>query len=477
VFGSLRQGVVGAKIAPVGLVELPGISCLAYEENGANFGKLLSGAIFGCLASPLLWTEGGFAWADLVLGCPAEELGLNGQSGIARESGQGIGNFPLKLARLADKVGNGKGTLGEAAAVGQFPAEIQESFSQLQELWSAWAESALTSDRLPGGHRDFFEQLAAVWQGSLRLCFEDGFQGVLFLGNERKALGVEVLEKALVELDYLRCKDQMPESGGNPAIDWSSSKAWVEAPGRIYLNVIGRESQGCVRPNEFEKTRSALSHDLELWGRESSEKIPPGGGLRCLRPETVFGSISGRVPDLWVTSASPQPEADQSKLAACRTLSVRARESRFELGFSPNSGWYVDIPDANSGEIPAKSAFSAAVRAKSDRLLGPFPELGGSFLWVPNPREVEANSALLARISTDGSSAQMFEQAGVRFLPKPLAAHQVTHLLSGTSKEKAQNLRPSSPAIHPTEPQGEPADEEGSGEKLVRERLRALGYL
>jgi hypothetical protein len=56
-------------------------------------------------------------------------------------------------------------------------------------------------------------------------------------------------------------------------------------------------------------------------------------------------------------------------VAACRTLSVRARESRFELGFSPNSGWYVDIPDANTGEIPAKSAFSAAVRAKSDRLL------------------------------------------------------------------------------------------------------------
>jgi hypothetical protein len=78
------------------------------------------------------------------------------------------------------------------------------------------------------------------------------------------------------------------------------------------------------------------------------------------------GSLSGG-------PSTPQPESKTPTPAACRTLSVRARESRFELGFSPNSGWYVDIPDANSGEIPAKSAFSAAVRAKSDRLLADPP--------------------------------------------------------------------------------------------------------
>jgi hypothetical protein len=77
-------------------------------------------------------------------------------------------------------------------------------------------------------------------------------------------------------------------------------------------------------------------------------------------------------------------------LAACRTLSVRAREPRFELGFTTNSGWYAYIPDANSGETPAKSAFSAAVQAKSDRLLGNkcfgMAQLGFSVGWM-EPRE------------------------------------------------------------------------------------------
>jgi predicted AlkP superfamily phosphohydrolase/phosphomutase len=81
-------------------------------------------------------------------------------------------------------------------------------------------------------------------------------------------------------------------------VDWSRTKAWGEGGyySRIFLNVAGREPQGTVAPDDYERMRD------ELAGRIAA--IPDDAGrplaTRVYRPEEVYQQANGVAPDLIV---------------------------------------------------------------------------------------------------------------------------------------------------------------------------------
>ncbi len=86
-------------------------------------------------------------------------------------------------------------------------------------------------------------------------------------------------------------------------IDWSRTQAFSEEvntlPG-VWINLAGRETAGCVQPDDYEKTRDLVIDALRDW-------TLPGGGpvvARALRREEVYsGPFVDRAPDVLVELA------------------------------------------------------------------------------------------------------------------------------------------------------------------------------
>jgi len=99
---------------------------------------------------------------------------------------------------------------------------------------------------------------------------------------------------------YLTLKEQ-PKSRTRltpDMIDWPKTKAWGEGGyyGRLFLNVAGREPQGCVPPGAYEAVRSELTAALEALGDEEGRQI----GTRVFKPEEVYREVNNIPPDMIV---------------------------------------------------------------------------------------------------------------------------------------------------------------------------------
>ena len=81
-------------------------------------------------------------------------------------------------------------------------------------------------------------------------------------------------------------------------IDWERTTAWGEGGYycRLFLNVAGREPQGLVSPEDYERVRSELREKLEGLGDDEGKPI----GTVAHRPEDLYAERKGIVPDLLV---------------------------------------------------------------------------------------------------------------------------------------------------------------------------------
>lgn len=81
-------------------------------------------------------------------------------------------------------------------------------------------------------------------------------------------------------------------------VDWHRTQAWGEGGyyGRIFLNVKGREPQGTISPQNYEKVRDELKARLEAIVDEIGENI----GTRVFKPEEVYRKCRNIPPDLIV---------------------------------------------------------------------------------------------------------------------------------------------------------------------------------
>jgi predicted AlkP superfamily phosphohydrolase/phosphomutase len=99
---------------------------------------------------------------------------------------------------------------------------------------------------------------------------------------------------------YLALKQE--PSGPTPLtpemVDWEHTTAWGEGGYycRLFLNVSGREPEGRVPPEDYERVRGELKAKLEALGDEAGRPI----GTVAHRPEDLYTEAKGVAPDLLV---------------------------------------------------------------------------------------------------------------------------------------------------------------------------------
>lgn len=109
------------------------------------------------------------------------------------------------------------------------------------------------------------------------------------------------LNRWLVEHGYLVTKENS-ESGSLQDVDWSQSRAYAIGLNSIYLNLTGREGEGCVPVSQQEELISKLRNELLAWqgpdGRPVIQQVPEQGDvftgpLTSDGPDVVVGFSPG----------------------------------------------------------------------------------------------------------------------------------------------------------------------------------------
>lgn len=102
------------------------------------------------------------------------------------------------------------------------------------------------------------------------------------------------LNQRLTERGYLVVRDNQG-SGSLRAADWSGSRAYALGLNSLYVNLQGREGQGCVRQAEYETLVEELRQDLLTWqgpdGRPVVQTVERQG-------EAFEGPLASQGPDL-----------------------------------------------------------------------------------------------------------------------------------------------------------------------------------
>jgi predicted AlkP superfamily phosphohydrolase/phosphomutase len=134
------------------------------------------------------------------------------------------------------------------------------------------------------------------------LKFADASTDVLVVsdhGAKRMDGGICVNEWLMAN-GYLALKEN-PESAvplSKVKIDWSKTKAWGDGGyyARVFLNVAGREPEGTIAPEDYEKVRDELIAGLKSIRDEKGGDI----GTQVYRPEELYQEVRGVAPDLIV---------------------------------------------------------------------------------------------------------------------------------------------------------------------------------
>jgi predicted AlkP superfamily phosphohydrolase/phosphomutase len=81
-------------------------------------------------------------------------------------------------------------------------------------------------------------------------------------------------------------------------IDWARTKAWGAGGyyGRVFLNVQGREPQGVVPAQEYERVRDEIAHKLSEIVDERGVNI----GTVSYKPQDIYRECRNVPPDLMV---------------------------------------------------------------------------------------------------------------------------------------------------------------------------------
>jgi len=81
-------------------------------------------------------------------------------------------------------------------------------------------------------------------------------------------------------------------------VDWENTKAWGSGGyyGRVFLNVEGREPQGTVKRDDYEKVRDELLECFKAIPDEAGDDL----GTVVYKPQEIYNKVRGVAPDLLV---------------------------------------------------------------------------------------------------------------------------------------------------------------------------------
>ena len=147
---------------------------------------------------------------------------------------------------------------------------------------------------------DYYKALDEKMGRLLRFADEDTAVLVVSDHGAKKMDGGICVNEWLLQEGYLALKEEPAEPGPlkPEMIDWERTIAWGEGGYycRLFLNVAGREPQGVVAAEDYERVRSELKDKLEALGDPEGKPI----GTIAHRPEDLYPERNGVVPDLLV---------------------------------------------------------------------------------------------------------------------------------------------------------------------------------
>ena len=118
--------------------------------------------------------------------------------------------------------------------------------------------------------------------------------------GSQKMQGAICVNEWLIQRGYMTLRERVsqPVAFAKAPIDWSHTRAWGEGGhySRVCLNVVGREPEGIVRPEEYDKLREELIQELEGMTDPDGRLL----GTRAYRPEDLWAERAGIPPDLVV---------------------------------------------------------------------------------------------------------------------------------------------------------------------------------
>lgn len=147
---------------------------------------------------------------------------------------------------------------------------------------------------------DYYKALDEKMGRLLRFADEDTAVLVVSDHGAKRMDGGICINEWLRNEGYLVLKEEPAEAQRltPDMIDWARTTAWGEGGYycRLFLNVAGREPQGLVAQEDYERVRSELRQKLESLGDHEGRPI----GTVAHRPEDLYAERRGIVPDLLV---------------------------------------------------------------------------------------------------------------------------------------------------------------------------------
>ncbi len=160
---------------------------------------------------------------------------------------------------------------------------------------------------VPGGRRqralrDFYRMLDRMLGELVELAGDDCDVLVVSDHGAKRMDGGICVNEWLWRVGWLCLKDDPPPGQLTPLsqleVDWSRTRAWAEGGycGRVWLNLAGREAQGCVTPAGAPALLDELSAGLRAIRGPEGQPLP----TQVYRPCEIYREVNGLAPDLLV---------------------------------------------------------------------------------------------------------------------------------------------------------------------------------
>jgi predicted AlkP superfamily phosphohydrolase/phosphomutase len=104
------------------------------------------------------------------------------------------------------------------------------------------------------------------------------------------------LNRWLVDRGFLAVRTD-GTNGSLREVDWSQSQAYAVGLNSVYINLRGREGQGCVTEEEYESLVHKLCHEMSIWRGPSGSPVLQQASSR---DEVFEGSLTEHGPDIVV---------------------------------------------------------------------------------------------------------------------------------------------------------------------------------
>ncbi len=148
--------------------------------------------------------------------------------------------------------------------------------------------------------REYYKYLDKEIGDLLGLLDNDTIVLVVSDHGAKQMKGAFCINQWLMQEGYLKIKGNLERGAKieDAPIDWAQTKAWGWGGyyARIFINVEGREPQGTVTPEDYEKTLDELTDKLKQIRGPNGEKFYN----KIYKPEDIYEELNGDSPDLIV---------------------------------------------------------------------------------------------------------------------------------------------------------------------------------